>query len=165
MSSHWLRYRALYSLLLQTVIKQLYFLYLEDILIGNKILGQLASATMLFAKFHADTRKSLSDFLPPPLEQPIKFVLVLSGLRQPWIITNDQYLTNVFHETKKDIRFIIWRITEAKTIKSSRMNRHFYFFKLLETLIKHCFVYNLSDQTKRWDTIAIQIICIIQELS
>ena len=40
------------------------------------IFGQLASAATFFAKFHADTRKSLSDFWPSRLEQPIKFVLI-----------------------------------------------------------------------------------------
>ena len=39
------------------------------------IFGQLANAAMLFGKFHAGTRKSLSDFWLPLLEQPIKFVL------------------------------------------------------------------------------------------
>ena len=38
------------------------------------MLGQLVSAATLFAKFHAGERKSLSDFRPPLLEQPIKFV-------------------------------------------------------------------------------------------
>ena len=37
--------------------------------------GQLASAVLFFAKFPACTRKSLSDFWPPLLEKPIKFVL------------------------------------------------------------------------------------------
>ena len=36
------------------------------------IFGQLATAAMLFAKFHAGTRKLLSDFWPPLLEEPIK---------------------------------------------------------------------------------------------
>ena len=40
--------------------------------------GQLASVTMLFAKFQAGTRKSLSDFWLTLLEQPIKFVLRMS---------------------------------------------------------------------------------------
>ena len=39
------------------------------------IFGKLASAAMLFAEFHTGTKKSLSDFWPPLLEQPIKFVL------------------------------------------------------------------------------------------
>ena len=41
--------------------------------------GQLASAAMMFTKFHAGIRKSLSDFLLPGLEQPIEFVLILSN--------------------------------------------------------------------------------------
>ena len=44
--------------------------------IGKKTItfGQLAIAAMLFAKFHAGTRKSQSEFWPPLFEQPIKFV-------------------------------------------------------------------------------------------
>ena len=34
---------------------------------------------MLFAKFHAGARKSLSNFSPPLLEQLIIFVLILKG--------------------------------------------------------------------------------------
>ena len=36
------------------------------------IFGQLASAAMLFTKFHVGTRTSLLDFWPPLLERPIK---------------------------------------------------------------------------------------------
>ena len=43
------------------------------------IFGQLASAATLFAKFHAGTIQSQSDFWASLLEQPIKFVLVLVG--------------------------------------------------------------------------------------
>ena len=39
------------------------------------IFGQLVSAAMLFAKFHAGTRKSSLDFWPPLLKQPIMFTL------------------------------------------------------------------------------------------
>ena len=45
------------------------------------IFGQLASAVMLFAKFHAGTRKSLSEFLLPLLEQPIRFVFICATNR------------------------------------------------------------------------------------
>ena len=38
---------------------------------------QLANAAMLFAKFHAGTRRLLSDFWPSLLKQPIRFVLKL----------------------------------------------------------------------------------------
>ena len=41
------------------------------------VFGQLASAAMLFEKFDAGRRKSLSDFWPPLFEQPIKFVLII----------------------------------------------------------------------------------------
>ena len=43
------------------------------------IYEQLASAAMLFAEFHAGTKKSLLDFWLPLLEQPIKFVLIWYG--------------------------------------------------------------------------------------
>ena len=39
------------------------------------IFGQFASAAMLFFKFNAGTRKSLSDFCLPLLEQAMKFIL------------------------------------------------------------------------------------------
>ena len=38
------------------------------------IFGQLAKAARVFAQFYACTRKSLWDFWPRRLEQPIKFV-------------------------------------------------------------------------------------------
>ena len=47
----------------------------ENLNQGKKTSGQLASAAMLVMKFRAGTRKSLLDFWPPLLEQPIKFVL------------------------------------------------------------------------------------------
>ena len=40
------------------------------------IFGQLASAAVSFVKFHAGTRKSLSDLWSPLLKQPIKFVFI-----------------------------------------------------------------------------------------
>ena len=40
------------------------------------IFERLASAAMLFARFYVGTGKSLSDFWPALLEQPINFVLV-----------------------------------------------------------------------------------------
>ena len=46
---------------------------MEDILIGKN--NDLRSAA--FEKFHAGTRKSLSDFWLPVLEQPIKFILII----------------------------------------------------------------------------------------
>ena len=46
----------------------------------NNDFGQLTSAAMLFAKFHAGTRKSLSDFWSPLPEQPTKFVLSFKKL-------------------------------------------------------------------------------------
>ena len=40
------------------------------------IFGQLASEAMQFSKFQAGTRKPLTDFWSPLLEQPVKFVLI-----------------------------------------------------------------------------------------
>ena len=40
---------------------------------------QLASAVMVSAKFHTETRKSLSDLWLHLLEQPIEFVLTFSN--------------------------------------------------------------------------------------
>ena len=41
------------------------------------ISGQLGRVGRFFAQFYAGTRKSLCDFWPPMLEQPIKFVLII----------------------------------------------------------------------------------------
>ena len=87
----------MYSLSLIT--KQLHFSHMEmeGIFIAeNNDFWQLASATMLLAKFHAGTRKSLSDFWPPLLEQSIKFVLMLIIREQNWMtdLVNDHALSN-----------------------------------------------------------------------
>ena len=66
MMSHRLRYQALYPILRQIITKQIHFSHMEDILIEKKentIFGQLPRAAMLFGKFHAGKRKSLSYFL------------------------------------------------------------------------------------------------------
>ena len=51
----------------------------------NSDFEQLASAAMLYAKFHAGARKSPSDFWPPLFERPIKFVLT-TGRTLPKIL-------------------------------------------------------------------------------
>ena len=59
------------------------------------IFGQAASAAMLFAKFHAGTRKFLSDFWPPLLEHPIQFILMFTyntiSLITGWIVYTEKY--------------------------------------------------------------------------
>ena len=44
----------------------------------------------------------------------------------------------IFDETEKDICIIIWRITETKIANQNYqiIEKHFYFFKLLQTFIK-----------------------------
>ena len=47
------------------------------------IFGQLSSVAVLFARFHAGTRKWLSDCWPPLLEQPIKYCLIVGSMEAP----------------------------------------------------------------------------------
>ena len=85
--SHWLRYYAVYSLLLHTITKQLHFSTCRTCK-SEKKFGQFGSAATLFAKFRTGTRKSLSDFWPPLLERPIKFVFDCGHLQ--WHVHNDR---------------------------------------------------------------------------
>ena len=58
------------------------------------ILGQFVSAATLFAKFYAGARKSLSDFRPPLLEQPMKLV--------------SNFGIVVYHNTIFSLNFIVY---------------------------------------------------------
>ena len=53
---------------------------MEDISIGeNQWFLAVGSVARLFAQFYAGTRKSLQDFWPLLLENPIKFVLIIKS--------------------------------------------------------------------------------------
>ena len=69
------------------------------------IFGQLKSATMWLAKFHAYTTKSLSDFWPPLFEQPINFVFIckysmVEGATRTRTLQLCFYLTKEEYQTK-----------------------------------------------------------------
>ena len=76
------------------------------------IFGQLASTAAWFAKFHAGTRKSQSDFWLPLLEQPIKFVLIDNYAKDGGPRWSDIFV--VFTNILCGRNFCVWYVTKLK---------------------------------------------------